>query len=171
MLVSIILVTRLGCWFCWSYLLAFSCRYENGSAYYHEDDREGLLKICRLVIHTRYEDYTIEGFNVLYAKQPVIYISSAARTGLGQALCNQVKSIIWGFSCKQNRYAFMLPTRNLDFKIYADFSCKKLVLTVQSADRQLFCKLIGDSERCVCLPVTSTVRREGSLRFFRILLC
>uniref|UniRef100_A0A8C5JSB8 Pyridoxal-dependent decarboxylase domain-containing protein 1 n=1 Tax=Junco hyemalis TaxID=40217 RepID=A0A8C5JSB8_JUNHY len=65
-------------------------RYENGSAYYHEDDREGLLKICRLVIHTRYEDYTLEGFNVLYTKQPVIYISSAARAGLGQALCNQL---------------------------------------------------------------------------------
>ncbi|KFW07299.1 Pyridoxal-dependent decarboxylase domain-containing protein 1, partial [Eurypyga helias] len=65
-------------------------RYENGSAYYHEDDREGLLKICRLVIHTRYEDYTTEGFNVLYTKQPVIYISSAARTGLGQALCSQL---------------------------------------------------------------------------------
>ncbi|XP_065589059.1 pyridoxal-dependent decarboxylase domain-containing protein 1 isoform X3 [Cyrtonyx montezumae] len=65
-------------------------RYENGSAYYHEDDREGLLKICRLVIHTRYEDYTVEGFNVLCTKQPVIYISSAARTGLGQALCNQL---------------------------------------------------------------------------------
>ncbi|XP_031462586.1 pyridoxal-dependent decarboxylase domain-containing protein 1 isoform X3 [Phasianus colchicus] len=65
-------------------------RYENGSAYYHEDDREGLLKICRLVIHTCYEDYTVEGFNVLCNKQPVIYISSAARTGLGQALCNQL---------------------------------------------------------------------------------
>lgn len=30
---------------------------------------------------------------MLYAKQPVIYISSAARTGLGQALCNQVMSV------------------------------------------------------------------------------
>ncbi|KAH1183649.1 hypothetical protein KIL84_014265 [Mauremys mutica] len=65
-------------------------RYENGSAYYHEDDREGLLKVCRLVIHSCYEDYTVEGFNVLYNKQPVIYISSAARTGLGQTLCNQL---------------------------------------------------------------------------------
>lgn len=72
-------------------ILSFPYRYENGSAYYHEDDREGLLKICRLVIHTCYEDYTVEGFNVLCTKQPVIYISSAARTGLGQALCNQVK--------------------------------------------------------------------------------
>ncbi|XP_072838515.2 pyridoxal-dependent decarboxylase domain-containing protein 1 [Pogona vitticeps] len=65
-------------------------RFENGSAYYHEDDREGLLKVCRLVIHSRYEDYATEGFNMLYNKQPVIYISSAARTGLGQFLCNQL---------------------------------------------------------------------------------
>ncbi|KAH0631879.1 hypothetical protein JD844_019772 [Phrynosoma platyrhinos] len=65
-------------------------RFENGSAYYHEDDREGILKVCRLVIHSRYEDYTTEGFNVLYNKQPVIYISSAARAGLGQSLCSQL---------------------------------------------------------------------------------
>nr|XP_060642319.1 pyridoxal-dependent decarboxylase domain-containing protein 1 [Anolis sagrei ordinatus] len=65
-------------------------RFENGSAYYHEDDRDGILKICRLVIHSRYEDYATEGFNVLYTKQPVIYISSAARSGLGQSLCNQL---------------------------------------------------------------------------------
>ncbi|KAG9477068.1 hypothetical protein GDO78_002455 [Eleutherodactylus coqui] len=65
-------------------------RYENGSAYYHEDDREGLLKVCRLVIHSRYEDYTTEGFNVLYNKQPVIYMSAASRPGLGQYLCNQL---------------------------------------------------------------------------------
>ncbi|XP_038618408.1 pyridoxal-dependent decarboxylase domain-containing protein 1 isoform X2 [Tachyglossus aculeatus] len=65
-------------------------RYENGSAYYHEDDREGLLKICRLVIHSHFEDYSMEGFNVLYHKQPVIYISVAARPGLGQYLCNQL---------------------------------------------------------------------------------
>ncbi|XP_041134110.1 pyridoxal-dependent decarboxylase domain-containing protein 1-like isoform X2 [Polyodon spathula] len=65
-------------------------RYENGSAYYHEDDREGLLKVCRLVIHSRYDDYSTEGFNMLYYKQPVIYQSSACRSGLGQHLCNQL---------------------------------------------------------------------------------
>lgn len=65
-------------------------RYENGSAYYHEDDREGLLKVCRLVIHSRYEDYSSEGFSVFYSKQPVIYISSASRSGLGQFICNQL---------------------------------------------------------------------------------
>ncbi|XP_056391878.1 pyridoxal-dependent decarboxylase domain-containing protein 1 isoform X2 [Hyla sarda] len=65
-------------------------RYENGSAYYHEDDREGLLKVCRLVIHSSYEDYTTEGFNALYNKQPVIYMSAASRPGLGQYICNQL---------------------------------------------------------------------------------
>ncbi|KAE8579723.1 hypothetical protein XENTR_v10024162 [Xenopus tropicalis] len=65
-------------------------RYDHGSAYYHEDDREGLLKVCRLVIHSRYEDYTTDGFNALYNKQPVIYISAASRPGLGQSICNQL---------------------------------------------------------------------------------
>ncbi|XP_041086666.1 pyridoxal-dependent decarboxylase domain-containing protein 1-like isoform X2 [Polyodon spathula] len=65
-------------------------RYENGSACYHEDDREGLLKVCRLVIHSHFDDYSTEGFNVLYNKQPVIYQSTACRSGLGQHLCNQL---------------------------------------------------------------------------------
>ncbi|XP_066499048.1 pyridoxal-dependent decarboxylase domain-containing protein 1 isoform X2 [Hoplias malabaricus] len=65
-------------------------RYENGSAYYHEDDREGLVKVCRLVIHTRYEDYSTEGFTVLSVKQPVIYQSATCRPGLGQHLCSQL---------------------------------------------------------------------------------
>ncbi|XP_034286125.1 pyridoxal-dependent decarboxylase domain-containing protein 1 [Pantherophis guttatus] len=65
-------------------------RFENGSAYYHEDDRDGLLKVCKLVIHSRYEDYATEGFNALYNKQPMVYISAAARTGLSQFLCSHL---------------------------------------------------------------------------------
>ncbi|XP_056607738.1 pyridoxal-dependent decarboxylase domain-containing protein 1 isoform X2 [Triplophysa dalaica] len=65
-------------------------KYENGSAYYHEDDRDGLLKVCRLVINTHYEDYATEGFTVLSSKQPVIYQSAACRPGLGQHLCSQL---------------------------------------------------------------------------------
>ncbi|XP_053707517.1 pyridoxal-dependent decarboxylase domain-containing protein 1 isoform X1 [Synchiropus splendidus] len=65
-------------------------RYENGSAYFHEDDREGLVKVCRLVINSRYEDYATEGYSVLSSRQPVIYQSAACRTGLGQHLCNQL---------------------------------------------------------------------------------
>ncbi|KAI5629467.1 pyridoxal-dependent decarboxylase domain-containing protein 1 isoform X1 [Silurus asotus] len=65
-------------------------RYENGSAYYHEDERDGLLKVCRLVIHTRYEDYATEGFSVYSVKAPVIYLSAACRPGLGEHLCSQL---------------------------------------------------------------------------------
>ncbi|XP_041943696.1 pyridoxal-dependent decarboxylase domain-containing protein 1 isoform X3 [Alosa alosa] len=65
-------------------------RYENGSVYYHEDDREGLVKVCRLVINARYEEYSTEGFTALSSKQPVIYQSAACRSGLGQHLCSQL---------------------------------------------------------------------------------
>ncbi|XP_061829806.1 pyridoxal-dependent decarboxylase domain-containing protein 1 [Nerophis lumbriciformis] len=65
-------------------------RYENGSAYFHEDDREGLVKVCRLVINARYEEYASEGYAVLSSKQPVIYQSVSCRPGLGQHLCNQL---------------------------------------------------------------------------------
>ncbi|XP_063653420.1 uncharacterized protein LOC100609914 isoform X3 [Pan troglodytes] len=65
-------------------------RYENGCAYFHEEEREGLAKICRLAIHSRYEDFVVDGFSVLYNKKPVIYLSAAARPGLGQYLCNQL---------------------------------------------------------------------------------
>lgn len=65
-------------------------RYENGCAYFHEEEREGLAKICTLAIHSRYEDFVVDGFNVLCNKKPIIYLSAAARPGLGQYLCNQV---------------------------------------------------------------------------------
>lgn len=67
-------------------------RYENGSACFHEDDRDGLVKVCRLVINTRYEEYASEGYTALSSKQPVIYQSASCRPGLGQHLCCQVGS-------------------------------------------------------------------------------
>ncbi|KAI3359392.1 hypothetical protein L3Q82_002894 [Scortum barcoo] len=71
-------------WFCRLF------RYENGSAYFHEDDRDGLVKVCRLVINARYEEYASEGYAVLSSKQPVIYQSASGRPGLGQHLCSQL---------------------------------------------------------------------------------
>ncbi|KAL4624522.1 pyridoxal-dependent decarboxylase domain-containing protein 1-like isoform X1 [Arapaima gigas] len=65
-------------------------RFENSSAYFHEDDREGLLRVSRLVLYSRYKDYATKGFIALSCRQPVIYQSSACRPGLGQYLCNQL---------------------------------------------------------------------------------
>uniref|UniRef100_A0AAX7TQ24 Pyridoxal-dependent decarboxylase domain-containing protein 1 n=1 Tax=Astatotilapia calliptera TaxID=8154 RepID=A0AAX7TQ24_ASTCA len=64
-------------------------RYENGSTCFHEDDRDGLVKVCRLVINARYEEYATEGYVVLNTRQPVIYQSASCRPGLGQHLCSQ----------------------------------------------------------------------------------
>ncbi|XP_068614284.1 pyridoxal-dependent decarboxylase domain-containing protein 1-like [Brachionichthys hirsutus] len=67
-----------------------SQQYENGSAYFHEDGRDGLVKVCRLAIHTHFEEYASEGYGVLGSKQPVVYHSASGRPGLGQHLCSQL---------------------------------------------------------------------------------
>ncbi|KAJ0058434.1 hypothetical protein NL108_014640, partial [Boleophthalmus pectinirostris] len=64
--------------------------YENACAYFHEDDRDGLVRVCRLVLHARYEEYPSEGYGALTSKQPVIYLSASCRPGLGQHLCSQL---------------------------------------------------------------------------------
>ncbi|XP_056461054.1 pyridoxal-dependent decarboxylase domain-containing protein 1 isoform X7 [Gadus chalcogrammus] len=65
-------------------------RYENSSAFFHEDDREGLVRVCRLVLHTLYEDYASEGYAAFSSAQPIIYQSTSSREGLGQHICNQL---------------------------------------------------------------------------------
>ncbi|XP_062874851.1 pyridoxal-dependent decarboxylase domain-containing protein 1 [Trichomycterus rosablanca] len=65
-------------------------RYENGSAYYHEDERAGLTRVCRLVINSRYEEYATEGYAVFGSRSPVLYLSAACRPGLGEHLCTQL---------------------------------------------------------------------------------
>ncbi|XP_033100216.1 putative pyridoxal-dependent decarboxylase domain-containing protein 2 [Anneissia japonica] len=65
-------------------------RFDDSSAFYHADDRDGLVRVCRLALSSKYEKYGTEGFNSLYTKPPVIYISAASRTGLGQYLCTQL---------------------------------------------------------------------------------
>ena len=68
-------------------------RMENSSAYFHEEEKDGLVKICRLAIHRKYPKYASDGYEALYSRPPVIYISAASRPGLGQYLCAQVYKI------------------------------------------------------------------------------
>lgn len=70
--------------------LARIFRFDESSAYYHLDDREGLARVCRLVLNNKYEKFGTEGFNCLYTKPPIIYISAASRPGLGQYICAQL---------------------------------------------------------------------------------
>ena len=71
----------------------FGFRFNDSLACFHEEEREGLVKICRLALHKKYPKYATEGFEALYSRPPVIYISSAARPGLGQYVCSQVRKM------------------------------------------------------------------------------
>lgn len=65
-------------------------RFFDTSAFFHDESREGLIRVCRMILHTRYPKYMSEGSEALYARPPVIYVSAAARPGLGQYICTQL---------------------------------------------------------------------------------
>lgn len=65
-------------------------RLADAHVYYHHEEREGLVKVCKLALHQKYPKYGTEGFEALYSRPPVIYLSSAAPIGLGQHLCTQL---------------------------------------------------------------------------------
>lgn len=72
--------------------LWLSClfRFEDSSVFYHDDIREGFVRICRLALFHRYPKYATEGFDALYSRPPVFYLSAAAPLGLGHHLCLQL---------------------------------------------------------------------------------
>jgi glutamate/tyrosine decarboxylase-like PLP-dependent enzyme len=56
----------------------------------HEEEREGLTRITHLAFHRKFAKYATDGFEVLYPRPPVIYVSAAAKHNLGQHLCHQL---------------------------------------------------------------------------------
>ena len=62
----------------------------DASACFHDDDREGLVRVCRLALLHKYPKYATDGYEALYSRPPVIYLSAAAKPGLGQFICAQV---------------------------------------------------------------------------------
>nr|XP_022319864.1 putative pyridoxal-dependent decarboxylase domain-containing protein 2 isoform X1 [Crassostrea virginica] len=65
-------------------------RFPDSSPFYHEEHKDGLVKICRMALYQKYPKYPVEGFEALYSRPPVIYISSAAMPGLSNYLCLQL---------------------------------------------------------------------------------
>ncbi|KAK7113608.1 hypothetical protein V1264_012864 [Littorina saxatilis] len=65
-------------------------RFQDSCVMYHDDEREGLVRICRLALYTRYPKYATDGFDALYSRPPVIYLSAAAKPGLGAYICQQL---------------------------------------------------------------------------------
>jgi len=73
---------------CVSYLA--DVRFPEASAYFHEEEKEGVARICQLALHKKYPKYASEGYEVLYPRPPVIYLSAAAKPNLAQFICHQV---------------------------------------------------------------------------------
>lgn len=65
-------------------------RYFDSNVYIHEDIREGVVRVCRMLLHTRYPKYSTEGYEALYARPPVIYTSSTVRPGLPQHIAGML---------------------------------------------------------------------------------
>lgn len=66
-------------------------RFSDASAYFHEDEREGLVRVARLALHRKFPKLNTDGYEAMYSRPPVIYISAAAKPGLGLYLCSQVR--------------------------------------------------------------------------------
>lgn len=71
-------------------------RYFESTAYIHEDVREGVVRVSRMLLHTRYPRYGQEGYHALYTRPPVIYTAATVRPGLPQHLATMVYDI---FNC------------------------------------------------------------------------
>ncbi|KAK3601847.1 hypothetical protein CHS0354_041770 [Potamilus streckersoni] len=70
--------------------LAKLFRFDDSSMMFHEEPRDGLVRVCRLALYHKYPKYATEGFEALYSRPPVIYISAASRPDLGSYLCLQL---------------------------------------------------------------------------------
>jgi len=64
--------------------------FPEGLAHCHDDIREGLVRVVRLVLHTNYPNLTSDGFVALAASPPVVYITSATYSEVAQYVCSQL---------------------------------------------------------------------------------
>ena len=65
-------------------------RFDDASVMYHDDEVDGLISVCRLALLSSYPKYATDGFDALYSRPPVIYMSAAANQDLDRHLCLKV---------------------------------------------------------------------------------
>ncbi|XP_066261695.1 pyridoxal-dependent decarboxylase domain-containing protein 1 [Euwallacea similis] len=62
----------------------------DASAFYHEDNLEGLVRIARMVLHYKYPRYLEDGALAFASALPLIYSSVSSPLGIVQYLCRQL---------------------------------------------------------------------------------
>ncbi|CAN8002704.1 unnamed protein product [Ixodes hexagonus] len=66
-------------------------RFFDSAVYFHEESREGLVRVCRLALHAKYPRLSQgDGYEALYARPPVLYMGAHTRASLGHHLCSQL---------------------------------------------------------------------------------
>ena len=65
-------------------------RFINGAAFCHDDTREGLVKITRMALHQHYPKMCQDGFEALFSRPPVIYLTSNTYVDIAHYVCMQL---------------------------------------------------------------------------------
>ena len=55
-----------------------------------DDQREGVVRVGRMLLHSKYPRYAVDGHQALYARPPLIYVAATAHTTLPLHLANAV---------------------------------------------------------------------------------
>lgn len=112
-------------------------RFFDSSACFHEEPWEGLVRLCQALLRLRYPKYEEEGYEVLYSRPPIIYISSAIRSGLGQHLCTKLglpRSSISIVPCNTVFGSqYKMDVAQLERVIQEDLAAQKIPLLVVSS--------------------------------------
>ena len=65
-------------------------RFIDGAAFCHDDTREGLVKITRMALHKQYPKMGQDGYEALYSRPPVIYLTSNTYSDIAHYVCMQL---------------------------------------------------------------------------------
>lgn len=65
-------------------------RFVDGAAFCHDDTREGLVKITRMSLHKHYPKMGQDGFEALFSRPPVIYLTSSTYVDIAHYVCLQL---------------------------------------------------------------------------------
>ena len=64
--------------------------FQDGAAFCHDDTREGLVRITRMALHKHYPKMCQDGFEALFSRPPVIYLTSGTYVEMGHYVCLQL---------------------------------------------------------------------------------
>lgn len=65
-------------------------KFAEGAAYCHDDTREGLVKVTRMALHKHYPKMAHDGFEALFSRPPVIYLTSNTYLEIAYYVCLQL---------------------------------------------------------------------------------